>query len=773
MASISTTGVGSGLDINSIISQLMTAERAPATKRLDTKEATLQAQLSAVGTFKGALADFQSALTGVTGVAKFQNLSATISNDALFSATTTSAAQAGGYSVEIQQLAQAQKLITSDTQRFSAVTDTVGMGTLTFQFGTTASNGTFTENSAKTAKTVTIDATNNTLAGVRDAINKANIGVRANLINDGVGYRLSLASTEAGANNSLKITAAGETGLSRLAYDPGGIKNMKETVAAQNALLTVDGLDITSATNSVVGVVPGVTLNLKSKSTTPATLTIAQDSTVTTKAVSDFVTAYNKLMDTSKSLTAYNAQTGEKGALLGDSSARSIIGRIRSLLTSSVTGAAGSLHSLADAGVSLQRDGTLSLNSSKLETALGDDPQAVASLFSRVGRTSDPLISYSSAASASKAGSYAISVSQIATQAQYIGTAPTGITVGADNDSFQIKINGTDSGTISLTQKTYATGADLATELQTQINADSALSGAGVSVSVSYDADNRRLMFASNGGPDPSVEFTAVDTQTAATLGFNVGGGSPTYTAATPSAITIGADNNSFTLTVNGKAASAAITLTEGSYTGAELATALQSRINADSGLASVGAALTVSYQSSSNQFSFTSSNASTYGNASSIQFTSTSSSVQATLGISTNRVAGQNIAGTIGGVDAIGAGRKLTGAGTAAGITLEVLGGSTGSRGTLSLSDGIAQQLDSLIDNFLGSDGPLSSRTESINKQIAQIGTQRTALNTRMDALEANYRTRFMAMDTLVSSLNATSTYLTQQFNNNSSNSN
>ncbi|MFZ4792110.1 MAG: flagellar filament capping protein FliD [Candidatus Competibacteraceae bacterium] len=764
MASISTAGVGSGLDINKIVADLIAADRAPATKRLDTQEATLQAKLSAVGTLKGALADFQSALTGVTGVAKFQSLSATASNDALFSATTTSAAQAGSYSIEVEQLAQAQKLITSNTQRFSAVTDTVGLGTLTFQFGTAGAP--FSENPAKAAKTVTIDATNNTLAGVRDAINKANIGVRANLIHDGTGYRLSLGATEAGANNSLKITAAGETGLSRLAYDPDGIKNMTQTVAAQSALLKVDGVQITSATNSVVGVVPGTTVTLKSKSTTPATLTIAQDSATATKGVEAFVTAYNKLMETHKSLTSYNTQTGEKGALLGDSSARSIIGRVRSLLTSSVTGASGSLRSLADVGVSVQRTGVLSLNSSKLETALATDSQAVASLFSRVGNISgDSLVSYSSAASTSKAGSYAISVSQIATQAQYIGTAPTALTIGTDNDTFSLstELGGTNPVAITLDKATYTNGTDLA--LAMQIKLDAAFGG---TVTANYNTDH--LEFTST---TSFLEFTTVGAKTEATLGFKVAAGSAgTYTGTKPTAIMIGADNNSFALTVNGKAASAAITLTEGSYTGAELATALQSRINADTGLASVGAALTVSYQSSSSRFSFTSSNASTYGSASSLQFTSASSSVQATFGMSTNRVTGQDVAGTIGGVDATGSGRKLTGAGTAAGIAVEVSGGGTGPRGTLSLSDGIAQQLDGLIDEFLGSTGTISNRTEGLNQQLTRLGTQRTALNTRMDALEANYRSKFMAMDKLVSLLTATGSFLTQQFNNNSSSS-
>lgn len=677
-SSITVSGLGSGLDIDKIVSELIAAERAPTTKRLDAKEAGIQAQLSGIGTLKGTLADFRTAIAGINNAAQFQNLSATASNDTLFSATTTSAAQAGSYDIKVTQLAQAQRLVTSENYRFAAVTDTLGTGTLTFSFGSTAGD-VFTENTAKTAKTVTIDASSNTLAGVRDAINKANIGVRANIINDGTGYRLSIGVTDSGAANGLKISVAdgdgdptNQAGLSRLAYDPtlaDGVagKNMTQTIAAQNTLLTVDGLAVTSASNSVVGVVPGVTLSLKSKSDTSATLTIAQDSAAANKAVEAFVTAYNKLISTSKSLTVYNATTGEKGALVGDSSVRSITGQVRNILTSAVTGAAGSVHSLTEIGISLQRDGTLTLDSGKLQTALAADSQAVASLFSRMGRASDSLVSYSSASSTSKPGVYAVNITQLATQGQYSGNviaAPDLIIggVGHDNAAFKIKVNGTQSGVINLTQKTYLTGTDLAAELQSKINGDSALQAASASVSVGFSAG--QLTFTSNGyGSSSKIQFTEVSADTLTTLGFD----------ADP-------------------------------------------------------------------------------------------------LAAGTTVTNGQDVAGTIGGVAATGSGRKLTGTDTAAGIVVEVLGGSIGSRGTVSLSDGIAQQLSTLIGGFLSSDGLITNRTDSLNQQVKQITEQRLTLDSRMTDLEARYRTRFLAMDTLVSQLNTTSSFLTQQFSSNSS---
>jgi flagellar hook-associated protein 2 len=153
MAGISVSGVGSGLDINQIVSDLIAAEKAPATLRLDNKQATLEAKLSAFGIFQGAVSEFRSALGNINTAAKFQSMTATVSNTALFTASATSIAQVGTYDIEVTQLAQAQKLVTSDTQRFSTVTDVVGTGTLSFQVGSNA------------AQTITIDSSNQTLEG--------------------------------------------------------------------------------------------------------------------------------------------------------------------------------------------------------------------------------------------------------------------------------------------------------------------------------------------------------------------------------------------------------------------------------------------------------------------------------------------------------------------------------------------------------------------------------------------------------------------------------
>jgi len=385
MAGISVSGVGSGLDINGLVSQLVTAERAPATNRLNRREASLQAELSAVGTFKGALSELQSAVKGLTDPAKFEAMKATAGDGDLFTATAASAAQAGSYRLEVTQLAEAQKLATPASSAFTSATAVFGSGTITFRFGSYDGGG-FTPNADKIPQTVTVDPANNTLQGVRDAINKANVGVTANIVNDGHGYRLTLSAKDTGAKNALEITVndsdgnnTDSAGLSLLAYD-GSTKHLEQTKAAQDAKAVVDGLTVTSTSNTLSEAIEGVTLTLKSaKPGTTTELTVARDTAAVTGAVNAFVGAYNKFANTTAALTAYNPQTKEKGPLLGDAGVRSATSQLRHALGEPVTG--NPLRSLSDVGISIQRDGTLKLDSGALQKALEKDPKAVAALF--------------------------------------------------------------------------------------------------------------------------------------------------------------------------------------------------------------------------------------------------------------------------------------------------------------------------------------------------------------------------------------------------------
>ncbi|HWQ94302.1 MAG TPA: flagellar filament capping protein FliD [Gammaproteobacteria bacterium] len=499
---ITAPGIGSGLDVNSIVSQLLAVERLPL-NALDRKEAVFQAKISAYGNIKGALSSFQTAVRGLSDIARFQTIKATSADTTVYTAAASSSAVPGNYAVEVTQLAQTHSL---RSEGFANLTSVVGSGTLTFQYGTLGSNP-FSLNPDKTAQTVTIGASQNTLSGIRDAVNAANIGVTAIIVNDGSAgtpNKLVFTSKDTGESNSLKVTVTDDdtthtdtSGLSQLAYDPtavvGSGKNLVQTVAAQNALLNVNGINsISKANNTVTDVIQGVTLNLlKQAPGTTVNLTVVKDTASVKANVEAFVKAYNDINKTISDLTAYNASTKQAGLLQGDPSALSIQRQVRSVLTNALQFAGGNYTLLSQIGVSFQKDGTLKLDTNKLQTAIDSNFTDIAGLFAAVGKPSDSLISFVSATADTKPGSYTVDVTTLATQGKSVGsTPPAALTITAgSNDTLSVTIDGV-SATVTLAAGTYASATALAAEVQSKINGASALTTAGAGVAVTVDGAN-------------------------------------------------------------------------------------------------------------------------------------------------------------------------------------------------------------------------------------------------------------------------------------------
>ncbi len=488
---ISSPGIGSNLDVNSIVEKLMSVERRPL-DRLTSDQSSYEAKLSAYGTLKGALSAFQTSVQGLSSQTRFLVRSVSVSDPAVVTASAGTTATPGAYSLEVQQLAQQQKLVSGG---FSSTADTVGSGGLTIQFGTyDATGGTFQPNSSKASQTITIPAGINTLAGIRDAINGANIGVTATLLNDGTssGNRLVLTSKESGASSSMKITVTDDdgnntdaSGLSQLAFDPlaglGVGKNLSESQVARNAVVTVDGITVTKSSNTITDAIQGVTLNL-TKTNPGATvgLTVATDASSIKEAVSGFVEAFNSLNKTIRDLTAYDPTTKRAGALQGDSSALSALSQIRRTLAQSLSGSM-ERTSLSQIGVTFQRDGTLSLDDKKLETAIAQDIESVAALFAETGKSTDVRVALLGSSPQTQPGSFAVSISRLATNGSLAGSAPPNLTISAGiNDSIELSVDGV-ATTVTLRAATYASSADVAAELQAQIAA------AGRSVAVTAD----------------------------------------------------------------------------------------------------------------------------------------------------------------------------------------------------------------------------------------------------------------------------------------------
>ncbi|HJV26685.1 MAG TPA: flagellar filament capping protein FliD [Aromatoleum sp.] len=384
MATISAGGIGSGLDTASIISQLMSIERQPITA-LTKQVSSFQSKLSALGQLKGGLSALQTAAEALSKTDKFSAFKATVADSTLFSAAAGTTATAGSYAVQVKYLAQAHKLASAG---FASNSATVNTGTLTIELGqlTGGAGGTYTADASKTLS-ITVDGTNNTLEGVRNAINAAKKGVTATIVNDGSASpaRLVITSNNSGTANTIRMS-----GITGLDYDPvANTGAMEQKIQSQDAQLEIDGIAITRSTNTVSDAIPGVTLNLtKTNLGSTTTLTVASDQDTVKSNIQAFVKAYNDLNSMIKTQTAFDANTKTAGALNGDSTVRTVASRMRSVINESVSGLSSGFSRLADVGISFQADGSLKLDSSKLDTALSDPTKDVSAIFGDAAGTS-------------------------------------------------------------------------------------------------------------------------------------------------------------------------------------------------------------------------------------------------------------------------------------------------------------------------------------------------------------------------------------------------
>ena len=767
----SSAGIGSGLDVNSIVSQLIAVDSRPLTL-LAKREASYQAKLSAIGSVKGALASFQNAVRGLSDISKFQAVKVSAADATIASATGTASAVPGTYALEVSQLAQAQKLATAGQ---ASATAPIGVGTLSFDFGTisggTLTNGKYTgasfASNASGIKTVTIGTGNNSLAGIRDAINSAKIGVTATIVNDGSATpnRLVLTQGTTGASNSIKISVTGDAALSNLlGQDPAGTQALTENISAQNALFKVDGVAISKASNSVSDVINGVTLNLSGKTAAGVTtnVTVARDSAAVAASVAQFVAAYNQINKTLTDVSSYNATTKQGAVLNGDSAIRSIQSQLRGVLNAPVSSGNSAYSVLSQIGVTVEKGGTLALDSAKLQTAIDTNFSSISGLFAAVGKTTDGLVTYAEASAKTQSGTFAVSVTSLATQGvatglaaasnggkgSTTGSAAAGLTIDATNNTLNVLLDGV-SSTVTLTQKIYATAAALATEVQNQIAAAPAFVAAGSSATVT-DAGGVLTITSNKVGSNSAARVTGGNGA------VNLLGATPSVVAGFDTGITAGV-NDTLTVQVNGVANN--ITLAPGNYSFSSLALALQGKINGAPNVTGVSVTQT-------NGILSVRSNA--YGANSSVTFTG-GTALTTLFGGTPSSTAGLDVVGKINNVTAIGSGQSLTGASgdKSEGLKINIDGTAINARGTVTYSQGYAFQFDKIIGGILTANGPLTARTDGINASIKSIATSRAQLNTTLAATEKRYRAQYSALDSVVSSLQKTSSFLTQQLAN------
>lgn len=380
---ISSTGIGSGLDVPNIISQLVALEKIPLTK-LETQATAIQTKLTTMGTIKSQVSALSDAAFKLTLDSSWNTSNVTSSNSSAVSGTVTGSAAATSFSVSVSQLAKAQTASSAVIGAGAAV----GTGTLTIDLGTwdygTVSTplvppvfGTPTK-----TVTVTVGAGEDALANIAQAINDAGAGVTADIVTDTTGQRLVIRSNATGEASGFRIKVTGDsdtddvnnTGLSRLAFDLGTTPAYGMAVnsytKAQNALATVNSIAISSASNTLTGAVSGLSLQLSTVTTSDLTIQITVDQAAIKKNIDDFVAAYNALNTTLSESTKYDSATKTAGIFQGDSTAIGLKNALAALLGSTSSGA--TFSRLSDVGLELQAGGALKVNNSKLTTAFSD-----------------------------------------------------------------------------------------------------------------------------------------------------------------------------------------------------------------------------------------------------------------------------------------------------------------------------------------------------------------------------------------------------------------
>jgi len=365
MPTISAAGVGSGLDIQSIVSQLMEIERQPL-QRLQFKQSQLEAQISAYGQLSSSLSNFQAAMEKLGSVSALKVFNGTSSNPDVVGVTPTSSAELGSFGVEVVRLAENHKMATQE----SLDTDTFGgrrNDALNIQLGSDPAN------------TITVDLrAAKTLSEIRTAINDDpdNPGVTATIIHgDNNNQKLILTANDSGAENALTLSTSGQINLNAFGFQT--LNDIAGDTSLLDAEFIVDGYTITRPSNNISDVITGVTLNLVSEDPGNShTIAIERDLEAVEEAVQSFATAFNELRASIKSLRA--------GQLEADSSLLSIERRIFSVLNNPATG--GTYSVLSEVGLSMQKDGTMSLDSSDLKAALQSDFDGVAQLFAADGQ---------------------------------------------------------------------------------------------------------------------------------------------------------------------------------------------------------------------------------------------------------------------------------------------------------------------------------------------------------------------------------------------------
>jgi flagellar hook-associated protein 2 len=649
MANISSLGIGSGVLTSDLVDQLVKAERAPADNRFTRKTEQSEAMLSAYGKLRSAITELRLPMRQLSSADNLKAFSATSSNEDIGVSVNSAKASRGSYSLDVTSLATAQALASQDVFA-DRDTTSVGEGKLTIAVGDKTAN-------------ITIDSSNNSLQGLANAINDAGVGVSAGVIDTGNGFQLVLSADETGTANAMSITAADSDNadgadLSRFAFDAsmeaGAGTGFRESIVATDAVMSINGIDVTRSTNSFENVIDGLSFDIKDIGI--STVKVSQDVGAVTDRVQSFVDKFNALQSTIDGLAGFNSEAGVGSVLTGDSTVRALQNELRQVLTNVVPGLeSASVRSLADVGISTDPDtGKLEFDRSEFETQLKNNPDDVTALFAEQGRTTDGQVEFVRSGLNTEPGRYNINVTVAATQGQLIAGAALAspVDVTDTNDELSLKVNGETTVNLKLTQGTGVSAQALVEDIQAQLNSNAALKASGETVQVSLDSDNKLVFTSGKYGSESNISVDSVEG--AGSFGLSVATGS-----------------------------------------------------------------------------------------------------------------AGKDIAGTIGGQVARGDGQVLflsSDKGPPSGLQVRILGDQTGSRGSINFVQGLGKKTVDLVNSFVGAEGRLESRSSSLNRELEQIKANQVKLEVRIESYRERLVKQFSTADSLISQLNSTRDFVTQQ---------
>ncbi len=378
MATISSLGIGSGIDFESMVTGLLDAEFQAPTVQLETEQEELNTELSAVGVMKSAMQDFKDVVETLSDTSTFEKRTGTSADTTKFTISATDGAPIGVFGIEVTQLAQAHKL-TLDVAS-AETTTTIGSGRLTFSIGSSSFN-------------IDIAAGTDTMQDIVNAVNNSedNIGVSASIIDTDAGATLVFTSNNSGVDNAMQIAVTDDdgnhtdtSGLSQLVYE-GTTSNMTETDAALNATMNIDGKAVSSASNTFTTALTGVTITaiaIETSSGTETNATISQDTTAIATHIDDFIDKYNAIVTVMDTYANYDSDSESSGPLHGDSTTRTFYSLFTKQATEKVSGLTGNYQYLASLGISRDRNGMLEINqAATLSTAMTSNMASVKQLF--------------------------------------------------------------------------------------------------------------------------------------------------------------------------------------------------------------------------------------------------------------------------------------------------------------------------------------------------------------------------------------------------------